>query len=78
MGETVKTYTLSGAQAFSHVPEHPDRTGRRDGHGLNFDVTFKVWPAREALARTVRMQEKRERMSSDWRACVKLSDGEGY
>lgn len=74
----MKTYTLTGAQAFSHVPDHPERTARRDGSGMNFDVTFKVWPAHEPLARTIRMQQKREAHSSDWRACVKLTDGEGY
>jgi hypothetical protein len=75
----MKTYTLSGGASFTHVPEHPERTGRRNaGHGLNFDVIYKVWPSRAALARTIRMQQKRETRPLDWRACVKLSDGEGY
>jgi hypothetical protein len=74
----MKTYTLTGAQAFTHVPEHPERTARQSGRGMNFDVTFKVWPARSALVRTIRMQEKRELRQDDWHACVKLTDGEGY
>ena len=75
----MKTYTLSAANAFTHKPEHPERTARRSGVGhLNFDVVFKVWNAREPMARTIRMQERRESRQTDWRACVKLTDGEGY
>lgn len=44
----------------------------------NWEYTLKRWPSRSALARTVRMQEKRERKPGDWRAVVPLTDGEGY
>jgi hypothetical protein len=75
----MKTYTLSGADAFTHIPEHPDRTASRSGFGhMNFDRVFKVWPSRKALALTIRMQEKREPRQGDWRPCVKLTDGEGF
>ena len=48
------------------------------GGGMNFDVVVQWWPSREAMARTVRMQQKRAGRSDDWRPVVKLSDGEGY
>lgn len=79
MGTGVKTYTMSWAAAQEHKPEHPERTARRNaGTGLDFDVTFQVWPNRAAMARSIRMQEKRESRSSDWRVCVKLTETEGY
>lgn len=75
----MKHYTLSGAASFSHVPEHPERTARRSASGhFNFDVIYQVWPNRPSLAKTIRLQEKREPRQTDWRACVKLSDGEGF
>jgi hypothetical protein len=75
----MKRYQLSAAESFRHVPEHPERTGRRQaGGGLNFDMVYQVWTNRAALAKTIRLQERRERHSTDWSACVKLTDGEGY
>lgn len=74
----MKTYILSAADAFTHKPEHPERTARKAGTSMNFDITFKVWPAREPMARTIRMQEKRAAYPTDWKPCVKLTDGEGY
>lgn len=74
----MKTYTMSFAQAMTHTPEHPERTTRREGTGLSFDVTFKVWSNRPAMARAIRMQQKRERRPGDWSACVNLSETEGY
>lgn len=71
----MKKYTLSFADSISHKPEHPDRTAMRS---LQWDVLYNVWPARAAMARTIRMQQKREHKASDWRACVKLQDHEGY
>jgi hypothetical protein len=63
-----------------HTPEHPERTARRprSGVGLDFDVVFQVWPNRPSLARTIRMQERREHRNTDWRPVVRLQDGEGY
>jgi hypothetical protein len=65
----VKTYTMSAAAAFSHVPEHPERTARRFHGGMDFDVTFQVWTSRAAMLKTIQMQEKREQRSTDWKAC---------
>lgn len=74
----MKTYTMSFADACQHKPDHPERTAKRSGTGLNFDVTFQVWPNRPSMARSIRMQQTRASNSRDWRPCVKLSDGEGY
>ena len=57
--------------------EHPERTARRQ-ISIFSDVEFKVWPARGPMARTIRMQQKRESRASDWRPLVPLTDGEGY
>jgi len=74
----MKTYSMSFAAACSHTPQFPERTAKRSGRGLNFDVIFKVWPARGPMARSIRMQQKRETRSDDWRPCVALKDCEGY
>jgi hypothetical protein len=75
----MKHYTLSGADSITHTPEHPERTSRRNaGGGMNFDVVYQVWPNRPSMARTIRMQEKRERQPMDWRPVVALSPGEGF
>jgi len=72
----MKKYTMSFAAASTHTPQHPERTARRCTHG--FDVTFQVWTNRMAMARSIRMQEKREGRPGDWRACVPLEATEGY
>ena len=74
----MKRYTMSACAANEHKPEHPERTGRKNARGFNFDVTFQVWPNRASLVKTIRMQEKREPRQDDWRACVKLRETEGY
>jgi len=75
----VKRYTLSACAASAHAPEHPERTARRNASRapMDFDVAFQVWPSRGAMARSIRMQQRRE-TRTDWRACVALRDGEGY
>ena len=74
----MKTYRLSFADSIKHVPEHPERTAKRSSAGTDFDVTYQVWPNRASMARSIRMQQKRETRATDWRACVKLGDTEGY
>lgn len=65
-------YTLSFADAMTHVPVHPDRTARRDaGGGMNFDVVFRVWPNRASMLKTIELQGRRAPELRDWRACVK-------
>ena len=74
----MKTYKLSGADSFSHIPEAPERTSRKYGLGFDFDVTYKVWPSRKVMAVAIRAQQRREPRPDDWKAVVPLSDGEGY
>lgn len=71
----MKTYTMSFAAANEHTPKHPERTAKKT---FGWDIMFQVWPNRASMARSIRMQEKREHRMDDWKAVVKLSDGEGY
>ena len=73
----MKKITMSGAAAFEYKPAQPERTARRQHTGLDFDVTFQIWPSRESMARSIRMQE-RGCTPNPWKACVALTDGEGY
>jgi hypothetical protein len=75
----MKRYTMSFAATLEHKPAAPERTAKRSARGaLNLDVVFQVWPNRPSMARTIRMQERRERRPDDWRACVPLRETEGY
>lgn len=74
----MKTTTISFGQSLEYKPAHPERTAKKSGSGLNFDVTFKEWPNRESMAKSIRMQQRREHHVSDWKACITLKDGEGY
>jgi hypothetical protein len=67
----MKTVRMSGAAANQYKPPHPERTARRSAGGLmNFDVIFGEFPNRSAMLKTIEMQQKRERRSTDWKACV--------
>ena len=75
----MRCYILSFADAIGHTPEHPERTAKRSSaSGLNFDVTFQVWPNRASLAKSIRMQQRRASRQDDWRPCAPLGDTEGY
>ncbi len=67
----MKRYTMSFAAAMTHTPEYPERTARKNGKGMNFDVTFQVWPNRAAMLKTIELQEKRESRQDDWKPVVK-------
>jgi hypothetical protein len=71
----MKTYTLSmGAlQGYSHPA--PERTACKL---TGWDYTYQVWPNRESMAKSIRMQERRAAHPSDWKALIPLTDGEGY
>lgn len=71
----MKKYKMSFAESLKHVPEHPERTARRS---LEWDVQYQVWPNRQSMARSIRMQEKREPRRGDWKAVVPLGVTEGY
>lgn len=64
----MKTYTMSFAAAQEHKPEHPERTAKKNGLGMNFDVTFGVFPNRTAMLKTIELQERRESRGNDWKA----------
>jgi hypothetical protein len=68
-------YTLSFADSIKHVPEKPEKTAMGQ---LNWSVKYIVFPNREALAKRIRMQERKGHSSYDLTAYIKLSDGEGY
>lgn len=77
----MKTYTMSGSQATSHQPEHPERTARRNAgrsSDMNFDVIFQVWPNRQKMVKAIRLQEQREPQFQDWKSVILLTPGEGY
>lgn len=65
----MKVYRLSFADSCSHIPDYPERTAKRNSPGLDFDVTFQVWPSRAAMLKTIDMQGKRASRTTDWKAC---------
>lgn len=65
----MKTYTLSFADSMAHVPQHPERTAKRNSAGLNFDVTYQVWPNRASMLKTIELQQRGEPRSTNWKAC---------
>lgn len=70
-GSGMKRYTMTFAAAMTHTPDHPERTARKNGKGMNFDVTFQVWPSRAAMLKTIELQEKRESRQDDWKPVAK-------
>ena len=77
----MKKYKLSfGQHASGYDHPHPERTAYRTigSNPMNGDLYFQVWSNRKALAKSIRMQQKRERRSGDWTPLVKLTDTEGY
>lgn len=73
----MNTYRLPLGRTIGYAHPHPERTASRSLN-LFSDIEFKVWPARAALARTIRMQQQRESRPSDWRPLVPLTPGEGH
>jgi hypothetical protein len=71
----MKVYTLSLGAALDCAHNHPERTARRSaGDG----VTFQVWTNRKAMAKSIRMQERRAPRNDDWKPLQPLADGEGF
>ncbi len=65
----MKSYTMSMAASLTHTPANPERTAKRSGSGMNFDVTFQVWPNRASMLKTIELQG-RGVVSRPWRACL--------
>lgn len=74
----MQTYTCSLGRLSELKHEHPERTAMKVGYGIFADYTFKVFPNREAMAKCIRMQQKRAYDSHDWKAVIPLKDSEGY
>jgi len=74
----MKRYTLCLGQQAGYPHPAPERTAKRAGVRLFSDDVFQVWPNRASMAKTIRLQQRRERRLDDWRPLVPLSDGEGY
>lgn len=71
----MKTYTLAMSAAQSHQHSAPERTARKV---VGWDYVYQVWPSRESMAKSIRMQQRRSPHPSDWNALIALTDGEGY
>jgi hypothetical protein len=53
------TYSISFAASIDHVPDHPERTAfRAQASSLNFDYTYRVWPSRAAMRKTIMHPER--------------------
>ena len=74
----MKTYLLCLGQEIGYGHQHPERTAKKAGRGIFSDDTFQVWPNRKAMAKSIRMQQKRAPHNQDWKPLVKLTDTEGY
>lgn len=71
----MKTYTLPMGQSVNYQHPSPERTAFKVS---GWDYTYQIWPNRESMAKSIRMQEKRAPHPSNWKALEKLGDGEGY
>ena len=60
------------------IPNAERSATKSSANALCGDVTIGTWTNREAMARTVRMQQQRASRPDDWRPIVKLTDVEGY
>lgn len=74
----MKRYSMPFGRTIGHIHSYPERTAKKSGLGLGSDVTFQVWPNRESMARSIRMQQNRMHKSTDWVALVPLKDWEGF
>lgn len=64
-----KRYSLSFAASLEHIPEHPERTAKRSGGTMDFDIHYQVWPNRAAMLKTIELQSRRESKPTNWRRC---------
>ena len=75
----MKRYSMSDGASMTHTPEHPERTARQSGIGMDFDIYFQVWPNRPSMARSIRMQERGCQVGQrTWKAIIPLRETEGY
>jgi hypothetical protein len=62
-----KLTIMPGARLHDWAPEHPERTAYRHHTGMDFDITVRVWPNKESLDTTIRMQEQGPSKPTQWR-----------
>lgn len=65
----MKNYTMSFRESLTHKPDHPDRTAYRNNSGMNFDITFRVFPNRASMLKCIELQRQREHHPTDWKDC---------
>lgn len=65
---SMKRYTSSFAASRGLQHDHPERTAMRESG--EWDVEFQVWPSREAMLTTIRMQAKRAPNRRDWKPVI--------
>lgn len=76
----MKRYSMPLGRTLDYKHPHPDRTAQRAGVNWDSDVEFQVWPNRQSMARSIRMQERSPHngLGGKWKALVPLTTGEGY
>ena len=74
----MKTYACSIGRRSDYPHPAPDRTAYRVGRDLGDDDYYQVWPNRASMARSIRMQQRREAQRADWKPMVALGLSEGY
>lgn len=73
----MRPYSVPLGRLAEYPHPAPDRTVYRQVR-WDSDCYCKVWTNRAAMARMIRMQQRRESRPDDWRPIVKLSTTEGY
>jgi len=74
----MKRYTMPLGRTAGYVHAHPERTASKSLTGPFGEIAFQVWSNREAMARSIRMQQRGAPSAGDWRPLAPLTDREGY
>jgi len=51
----------------------PERSAYKSGPGIFSDYTIQVWPTRQSMVRSIRMQQRRAPRSDNWKAVQALT-----
>lgn len=74
----MKKVSMPFGRTLGYVPDHPERTARSAGKSWDSLVTYQTWPNRPAMARSIRMQQSGPPMPWHWKACLALTETEGF
>ncbi len=74
----MKTYSVPLGRRGDYPHPAPERTAIRSSPTIWVDDFYQVWPNRESMARSIRMQERGPWNIRHWKAMIPLKDGEGY